>query len=268
MIDFHCHLDLYPDPHQMVRDARLRDIFVLSVTTTPTAFTGTAALASDAPRIRTALGLHPQLAHERKSELPLFVELLPATRYVGEVGLDGGPELKKHWADQQWVFDRILGACAGAGGRILSIHSRRAAKPVLDALERHPDAGIPVLHWFSGTQRELRRASDMGCWFSVGPAMVVGEKGRALAAEMPQNRVLTETDGPFAQVDGQAARPWDASGAAAALSAIWGGSQEETDARLLANLKALVSSKSVADVPLASCGSRGLLPFFKTGQSN
>lgn len=248
MIDLHCHLDLYPDPHQMVRDARMRDIFVLSVTTTPAAFTGTAALASDAPRIRTALGLHPQLAHERKGELPLFEELLPSTRYVGEVGLDGGPELKQHWPDQQLVFDRILGACARAGGRILSIHSRRAAKQVLDALERHADAGIPVLHWFSGTQRELRRAVAMGCWFSVGPAMLVGEKGRTLAAEMPRDRVLTETDGPFAQLDGQAARPWDAASAAVALSILWGGSAEETDAHLVANLKTLVSSKSVAEL--------------------
>ena len=80
MIDFHCHLDLYPNPVQIVREVRAREMYVLSVTTTPTAFEGTSALASDAPRIRTALGLHPQLAHERKGELALFDELLPTTR--------------------------------------------------------------------------------------------------------------------------------------------------------------------------------------------
>jgi Tat protein secretion system quality control protein TatD with DNase activity len=32
--------------------------------------------------------------------------------------------------------------------------------------------------------------------------MLNGVKGQALAAEMPQDRILTETDGPFAQVDG------------------------------------------------------------------
>ena len=66
----------------------------------------------------------------------------------------------------------------------------------------------------------------MGCWFSVGPAMLSGKKGRALAAEMPQNRALTETDGPFAQFDGQAARPWAASWATAALSSTWGRSKK------------------------------------------
>ena len=42
----------------------------------------------------------------------------------------------------------------------------------MDVLARHSDAGVPVLHWFSGTKAELQRAVAMGCWFSVGPAMV------------------------------------------------------------------------------------------------
>src|SRR5437868_5038347 len=54
----------------------------------------------DSQRIRTALGLHPQLAHERKSELALFDALLPKTDYVGEIGLDGSPEYRPHWNDQ------------------------------------------------------------------------------------------------------------------------------------------------------------------------
>ena len=55
--------------------------------------------------MQTALGLHPQLAHERKSELPLFDELLPQTEYVGEIGLDGAPEFRKSWRDQCDVFE-------------------------------------------------------------------------------------------------------------------------------------------------------------------
>jgi TatD DNase family protein len=247
MIDFHCHLDLYPDPHELVRDSRLKDLYVLSVTTTPSAWTGTNALAAGAPRIRTGLGLHPQLAHQRKGELPLFDELLPATRYVGEVGLDGGAEFKQHWSDQLTVFNHILGACAGAGGRILSIHSRRAATPILDALERRPDAGTPILHWFSGSQLELRRAIDIGCWFSVGPAMLNGVKGQALAAEMPEDRILTETDGPFAQVDGRPALPWDVGRAVEVLSQLWGTPRQDTQDRLTANLKTFVASESVSE---------------------
>jgi TatD DNase family protein len=236
MIDFHCHLDLYPDPHAVVRECVSRGIYVLSVTTTPSAWAGTAALAHDAPRIRTALGLHPQIAHERKGELSLFERLLPEVRYVGETGLDGGPEYKRHWQDQVATFTRILELCEKAGGRVLTIHSRRAARPVLDKLAAHPGAGRPILHWFSGTPRELARAVDLGCWFSIGPAMLAGEKGRALAAKMPSDRVLTETDGPFAQLDGRPALPWDAEQAIASLAEVWGQPVAEVRTRIRDNL--------------------------------
>lgn len=243
MIDLHCHLDLYPDPHQVAKDCRERNIYVLSVTTTPSAWNGTTALAVGAPRIRTALGLHPQLAHQRKSELALFERLLPETRYVGEIGLDGGPEYKRYWSDQVAVFDRILTACRSAGGRVLSVHSRRASAAVLDHLQNVPGAGTAVLHWFSGSARDLARAIDMGCWFSVGPAMLTGEKGRALIARMPSDRVLTETDGPFVKVEGRAAYPWDASLAIKGLAALWNMPQHEAEHSLRANLRRLTSTQ-------------------------
>ncbi|MBN8905443.1 MAG: TatD family hydrolase [Rhodospirillales bacterium] len=239
MIDFHAHLDLYPDPQATARECVARDLYVLSVTTTPSAWAGTAALAKGAPRIRTALGLHPQIAHERRGELPLFERLLPQVRYVGEVGLDGGPEYRRHWSDQEQVFSRVLELCARAGGRILTIHSRRAATHVLDALETRPGAGTAILHWFSGTQKELSRAVDLGCWFSIGPAMLVGDKGRALVTKMPHDRVLTESDGPFAQVDGRAAWPWDVDQAVGTLAQIWSEPVDAVRSRLLENLRRL-----------------------------
>lgn len=239
MIDFHCHLDLYPNPRAVARACVERGLYVLSVTTTPSAWDGTADLATDAPRIRTALGLHPQLAAERKHELPIFERLIEKTRYVGEIGLDGGPEFKSQWGDQMLVFTRTLEICGAAGGRVLSIHSRRAAAAVLDEIERRPSVGTPILHWFSGTNRELARAIDLGCWFSIGPSMLRGQKGRDLVARMPKNRVLTESDGPFAQVDGRSAWPWEAADAIAPLGEIWSQSSSEIRAQLLSNLSDL-----------------------------
>jgi TatD DNase family protein len=156
-----------------------RGLYILSVTTTPSAWKGTSALANHTERIRTALGLHPQLAHERQSELPLFDSLLSETRYIGEIGLDGDPHFRRHWDSQITVFEHVLLKCREAGGRIMSIHSRRASGPVLDYIEKFPDAGIPILHWFSGSFRDLDRAINLGCWFSVGPAMLASENGRA-----------------------------------------------------------------------------------------
>jgi len=219
MIDFHCHVDLYPNPHEIARECRERKLKVISVTTTPSAWSGTSALGGGA--IKTALGLHPQLAHERKGELPLFDRILPGSAYVGEIGLDGAPEFKTHWQDQIDVFRHILNACREAGGRVMSIHSRRASTPVLDLLELYPGSGTPILHWFSGTVRELERAISLGCWFSVGPAMLRSKRGKDLVMRMPRERVLTESDGPFAQLKGRSVFPWEVDVAVDALAECW-----------------------------------------------
>lgn len=240
MIDFHCHLDLYPNPHQVVQECIARKLYVLSVTTTPSAWPGTAALAEGAVRIRTALGLHPQLAQQRKSELLLFERLIPETRYVGEIGLDGSPEYSTFWADQTAVFTRILDVCSAAGGRMLSIHSRRAATAVLDLLESRRDAGVPMLHWFSGSQRELTRAVSLGCWFSVGPAMLSSHKGRTLVLQMPRDRILTESDGPFVRVNRRAALPWDSEQVIIGLGQLWTTPESAVREQLFGNLRRLL----------------------------
>ncbi|MGH8245749.1 MAG: TatD family hydrolase, partial [Gammaproteobacteria bacterium] len=85
------------------------------------------------------------------------------------------------------------------------------------------------------------RATALGCWFSVGPTMLMAEKARALVCAMPKERVVTETDGPFAQLDGQSAKPWDVQRATATLAELWGMPQSDADRLLHANLRSLVT---------------------------
>ncbi len=246
MIDFHCHLDLYPDPSAVRDECDKRGLYVLSVTTTPSAWRQTSALTAGVKRIRTSLGLHPQLAHERQSELALFDELLPNAPYVGEIGLDGGPEFRAHWQMQVNAFEHILTRCSDAGGRIMSLHSRRASRAVLDILKSFPDAGTPILHWFSGSPRDLDRAIVLGCWFSVGPAMLVSKTGQALVARMPRERILTESDGPFAQVNGETLMPWHVGSTVRDLSRIWSIPTNDVDSTIRDNLRRLTERAKTA----------------------
>ena len=91
LVDFHCHLDLYPDHAEAVARCEREGVFTLAVTTTPKAWPRNQELAAATRHVRAALGLHPQLVAERSHEIALWKELLPRTRYVGEVGLDAGP---------------------------------------------------------------------------------------------------------------------------------------------------------------------------------
>lgn len=238
MIDFHCHLDLFPNPVSVADHCEKDGIYVLSVTTTPSAWHGTKKL--ERSRIRTALGLHPQLAHHRRNELALFDRLLGETNYVGEIGLDGGPEFKERWDDQLHVFRHILRACGAVGGRIMSIHSRRASQYVLNELQRYPEAGVAVLHWFSGNFRDLEAAIALGCWFSIGPPMLASNRGRALIQRMPRNRVLTESDGPFAQMSKKPVMPWDIASMVDPLADVWQVDPSEIRTTLARNFSTLI----------------------------
>jgi TatD DNase family protein len=239
MIDFHCHLDLFSDPRMLVSECERAGIYVLSVTTTPSAWQGTRALAPASAYIRTALGLHPELAHERHGELPLFDRLLVETRYVGEIGLDHSPGTEAHWPIQSRVLSHVLRSCQDAGGRIMSLHSRRSAKEVLDHLELFPRAGTPVLHWLSCSVRDLERAIAVGCWFSVGPTMLTSKKGSDLVSRMPRDRVLTESDGPFATFRDRQATPLDIAYAVPLLARIWNQNDAQVHDQLFGNFRRL-----------------------------
>ncbi|WP_119306991.1 Qat anti-phage system TatD family nuclease QatD [Cohaesibacter haloalkalitolerans] len=239
MIDFHCHIDLYSDPASVLRGVDARGTYVLAVTTTPKAWRGTTKLIGARRRVRVALGLHPELVAQRYGEVALLCGLLPEARFVGEIGLDGSSAHRDSLDLQHNVFERILAASAKHGGRIMSIHSRGAATLVLDTLEKHWGAGVPILHWFSGSHQELERAIAMGCWFSIGPAMLKSRKGRELASRMPLKRVLTETDAPFARTNSRPLMPWQAYDCLTELGAITGTEPDELKSQILDNLRSL-----------------------------
>lgn len=243
LVDFHCHLDLYPDLPLAIRRSEVQEVFTLAVTTTPRAWTHNESLASQTRYVRAALGLHPQLVAQYAHELTLFEALLPRTRYVGEIGLDAGPRYYRSLEQQKAVFERIIRLCAAARGKVISVHSVRASKAVLDTIEQHlpPPKGRVVLHWFTGSHAEARRAIDLGCYFSVNGEMLANPKRRALVSSLPLCRLLTETDGPFTQVSGRPSEPGDVTIAISQLAQLFECSYDSMRARIAQNLRDLLT---------------------------
>jgi TatD DNase family protein len=211
LVDFHCHLDLYPDHQVAIQESEDAGVFTLAVTTTPRAWPRNHELAQRTRHVRAALGLHPQLVAERAGELDLWDRYLPETRYVGEVGLDAGPRFYKSFDLQKRVFQHVLQSCAEAGDKIITVHSIRAAKIVLDHIESYlpPERGKAVLHWFTGTKAEATRALELGCYFSINAAMLENQRHSAMVAAIPIDRLLTETDGPFTKTGSRPSKPAD-----------------------------------------------------------
>ncbi|MBV9877726.1 MAG: TatD family hydrolase [Verrucomicrobia bacterium] len=244
LVDFHCHLDLYPDLVAAIADAEAAGVYTLTVTTTPKAWPRNLELTRGTTRVRAALGLHPQVVSERSGEISLWETYLPEARYVGEVGLDAAPRYYRSFDLQQQIFERILKQCAKAGGKILTIHSVRAAAVVLDLIEAHlpPGRGQKVLHWFTGTKADARRAVDLGCYFSVNARMLETDRGRDLIGILPNERLLTETDGPFTKFGGRPACPADVADTVLGLAKLHQLSLDEMTATINKNLTTIVSS--------------------------
>jgi len=243
LVDFHCHLDLYPDHAATVAECDRLKVFTLAVTTTPRAWPRNHELASLTKHVRAALGLHPQLVKDRAHELSIWRDYLPESRYVGEVGLDAGPAYYASFGAQKAVFETILRDCAAQGGKIITIHSVRAVKVVLDMVETLLPAarGTAVLHWFTGTKAEATRAAKGGMYFSINREMLRNERHCAMVASLPLDRLLTETDGPFTKIDGREARPSDVAMTVDELARLRSISVSELTEIVATNLKRLVS---------------------------
>lgn len=243
LVDYHCHLDLYPDFENIIEECEKNQIHTLAVTTTPKAFPRNYELISKKKYIRAALGLHPQLVASRANEIEIWKEYFDETRFIGEIGLDAGTQYYKSFELQKAVFKTILDSCANSGRKILSIHSVRSAPIVLEMLERSSvlRKNKVVLHWFSGEASNLQKAVGLGCYFSINSEMMKNPRSQELIKKIPLERMLTETDGPFTSIGQLPMRPVNVSNTIEMLATALDRESDFITERVLLNLKEMES---------------------------
>ena len=204
--DTHFHLDLFKNPEEITRKIEAAKVYTIAVTNSPTVFFHTQKITSGCKYVKPALGLHPELACERRMEVAKFIELISETRYIGEVGLDNYNKTPANYSAQMKVFQNIVQACFDNKDKILSVHSRRAARDVIRMIGGNFPSKI-ILHWFSGSQKELESALEYGFYFSINYSMTKSANGRQIIKSLPTNKILIETDGPFVEYKNEPATP-------------------------------------------------------------
>ncbi len=225
LIDTHCHIDLYRETAAIIAEIETQKILTVAVTNAPFLFEHTRGLSKSCPLILPALGLHPELVATHSDQLDQFLSLLASTRFVGEVGLDYVTKDAQLRQRQRTVFETIVKACDNAGDKVLTVHSRRSAPDVLAVLGES-FRGTIILHWYSGALRDLRKAVDLGWYFSVNISMLMSESGRRIIQEIPKDRLLTESDGPFAKRDKIPVTPKSVQSVLEMLASIWGDDED------------------------------------------
>jgi TatD DNase family protein len=223
--DMHCHLDQAGGLPALEPNGAVR---VIAVTNLPQHWMALRRLHH--PNVTWALGLHPQQRHTRR-DLVAFLKAADEATVLGEVGLDGtdGPV---PLVQQRQDLEQILNHPA-ASDRMVSLHSRRAATPMLEHLLA---VGLPgaVLHWFTGTSRQAARAADLGAWFSITATMT---RKTELVQALPRDRVLLESDAPHG---GRGSRPGRLDAALVGLASVWKVTPLQAEDLIVANQEGFV----------------------------
>lgn len=158
-------------------------------------------LARRTPQVRASLGVHPHEASTWTPETEAVLDALiadPATRFVGETGLDFHYDHSPR-AIQEEVF-RAQIRLAKKHRKPLMIHTRSAPSDTLRVLrEEGAEAARGMIHCFSEDKAFAEAALDLGFMLSFSGIVTfkTAEAIREVAKWAPEDRILVETDAPF-----------------------------------------------------------------------
>ncbi|MFN3227521.1 MAG: TatD family hydrolase [Hyphomicrobiales bacterium] len=207
LVDSHCHLD-FPD-FEPERDAvieRARDAGIghmVTICTRVKKFAQIKAVAETYESVTCSVGTHP---HNADEELDVTVEDLvaladhPKVVAIGEAGLDYHYDNAPRDAQAEGLKRHIK--AARITGLPLVIHARSADEDMAVILEEAhaSDGAFPmVLHCFSSGLDLARRGVALGAYVSFSGILTfkTAQELRDIAAELPEERLLVETDAPY-----------------------------------------------------------------------
>ncbi len=206
LFDTHAHLDeeTLQENLEEVLERSLREGVrtILSVGTSAASSAAAVTIAQQWPHVYAAVGIQPNYGvHATTEDWQQVVELAghPRVRAIGETGLD------RHWDFTPWdiqceLFDRHLQLALQYDLPFI-VHMRDCSAETVALLraarDRAPLRG--VMHSFTGDLETARACLELGLYISFA-GMVTFRKAtdlRAIAAEIPADRILLETDSPY-----------------------------------------------------------------------
>ncbi len=206
LVDHHCHLDVpafAADLDGVIERAHGAGVGIMvSISMHMRRLGETLRIAEAHEGVFSSVGTHPHYAH---TELDIPVEEMvrlsrhPKVVAIGEAGLDYFYDKSPREAQMEGFRRHI--AAAQETGLPLVIHTRDADEDTAAVLEeemaRKPFKA--VLHCFTGGADLARRAVDLGLMISFSGILTFkkSEALRAIAASVPLERLLVETDAPY-----------------------------------------------------------------------
>ena len=242
LIDAHVHLDKFSDEEiGPTLDAIHRGPFAtMSVSVDVASFHRGRALASGSPLIVQGFGIHPEFAGDFVDRLDELDGLVDEAPFIGEVGLDHRfVEDATRYPAQNEVFDWFLHRAAESG-KLVNLHCSGAEAETAAMLRSH-ELERMVVHWYAGPLAVLDEMVRDGCCFTVGVEVLASDHIRSVAAAIPMDQLLLETDNPGgkAWLTGSRGVPSDLEAVAAAVAEVKGTSVPQLEAAVARTMRRL-----------------------------
>jgi TatD DNase family protein len=207
LVDSHCHLDrvdLAPydgDFSKMMDATRAAGIcHLLCVSIDLESYPAMLSLVESFPDISVSVGVHPNDHDRREPNVAELVELAahPKNVAIGETGLD----YFRTVGDLDWQRRRFRTHIRAARetGKPLIIHTRDARKDTIAIMrEEQAESAGGVMHCFTENWEMARAALDLGFYISFSGIVTFKNAAdlREVAARVPEDRLLIETDAPY-----------------------------------------------------------------------
>jgi len=206
IVDSHCHLD-FPDFAEdldgVVGRARTAGVGrIVTISTRVRRLDGLLAIAERFPDVFCSVGTHPNNAHEELDITAADLERLashPKVVAIGEAGLDYHYDYSPRDAQRAGLLQHI--EAARRTGLPLVIHARDCDDDMKALLEAEMAKGAfsAVLHCYTGARELALRAVELGLYVSFTGILTFKSSAnlKAVAAELPLDRIFVETDAPY-----------------------------------------------------------------------
>ncbi len=214
LVDVHCHLNhaVFKDKlDQIIDNAKSKGVkAIITSGTNPSSNLECLKLAEKYSIVKCSFGFYPTdllglgpdesgiAAHKGDIDLDEEFKFIKKNQdkiiAVGEVGLDFKVVKDKN-KEQMDNFQKIIELTKRLNKPIV-IHSRNAEEECINLLESNSMKRV-LMHCFSGRKSLIKRASDLGYYFSIPPVIARLQHFQTLVDMVPLQQLLTETDAPW-----------------------------------------------------------------------
>ncbi|MCB1726559.1 MAG: TatD family hydrolase [Gammaproteobacteria bacterium] len=207
LVDSHCHLDrvdltpYHGDFAGLIEASRNAGVaHMLCVSIDLESYPAMLALVEDYPEVSVSVGVHPNDFDRREPGIDELVALArhPKNVAIGETGLD----YFHGKGDLEWQRERFRTHIRAArqADKPLIIHTRDAREDTIAIMREETARDVGgVMHCFTETWEMAKAALDLGFYISFSGIVTFKNAAalRDVAAQVPDERILIETDSPY-----------------------------------------------------------------------